>query len=122
MNDMFGLSMMGNYEQRKVANYKEGDLVVDTAAVTDSKDPYETGIKHPFYNNGNWVIVETYETKEQAQKGHDKWVKTMTADKPPEKLVDCSTFFTAELLRKVGVDMSYEKNETKGIKVDWKVK
>lgn len=46
MYEMF--SMIGNYDQRKVARYpEEGDFLVDTAAVTDSEQPYETAVKHP---------------------------------------------------------------------------
>ncbi len=29
---------------------------------------------------GKWVIVEQYEGREHAEKGHDKWVKMMTED------------------------------------------
>lgn len=92
------LSMAGNYEQRKVANYEgEGGLEIDTAAVTDSRKPYETGILHPQYNSGAWVIVELYDTKEEARAGHDKWVKIMTADILPAALRDVSSCEVAEL-------------------------
>lgn len=30
------LDMIGNYEQRAVARFEQGDLLVDTCAVTDS--------------------------------------------------------------------------------------
>lgn len=92
-------SMAGNYEQRKVDNF-EGDngLVVDTVAVTDSRKSYETGILHPAYNGGDWVIVDLYDTKKEAQAGHDKWVAIMTAEKLPEKLVDVSSAEVADLL------------------------
>ena len=78
---MFGfLDMIDNYEKRLVANDKRGDAVIDTVAVTDSDDPFETAVQHPQYNSGGWVIVETYKTKEDSQVGHDKWVKVMSAD------------------------------------------
>ena len=86
--DFFG--MMGNYESRKVDNFKEGKLEIDTAAVTDARDPYETAVKHPKYNRGSWVIVETYRNKEDAIEGHKRWVATMTADTLPEMLRDVS--------------------------------
>ena len=59
-----------NYEERKVANFQKGDLVIDTCAVSDSINPYETGICHPDYNDGDWVIVETYEDPDAAMEGH----------------------------------------------------
>ena len=93
------LDMASNYEQRKVANYtdEEKKITVDTCMVTDSQDPFETGISCPLYNNGEWVIVETYKTREEAQEGHEKWVKKMTGDILPEMLVDVSTASIAKL-------------------------
>ena len=84
------LSMANNYEQRKVANTEINGAVIDTCAVTDSTKPYETGICHPAYNGGRWVIVEEYSSKEEAQAGHDKWVLTFT-DKLPSQLTDVGT-------------------------------
>jgi hypothetical protein len=89
------LSMMGNYEARKVDRFEKGALLVDTALVTDSYDPYETAVAHPAYNNGKWVIVETYKTKEAAQSGHKRWVEIMTADELPKELKDVSTAETS---------------------------
>lgn len=95
MFDFF--SMVGNYEQRAVARFEEGHLIIDTCAVTDSTQPYETGVCHPAYNDGAWVIVELYDTKEEAQVGHDKWIKTMAADELPDSLRDVSSAGIAEL-------------------------
>jgi len=89
MFDFF--NMMFDQEQRRVAHFKKGELIVDTCAVTDSKQPYETGVQHPKYNNGLWVIVEMYNTKKQASAGHKRWVEIMTAKKLPEKIKDVST-------------------------------
>ena len=90
------IDMILNREQRVVARYEKDNLIVDTCLVTDSDQPYETGIRHPDYNEGLWIIVEMYETKEDAQKGHDKWVALMTA-KLPEKLYDVGTSEIAQL-------------------------
>lgn len=84
-------NMMDNYEERKIARYEKDEITIDTAMVTDSDKDYETGIKHPNYNNGKWIITELYDTKEEAKEGHDKWVKIMTTDKLPDKLKDVST-------------------------------
>jgi len=87
-----------NYEGRAVATYKEDGLFVDTCAVSDSDKPFETAVSHPDYNSGKLVVVELYDTKEQAQVGHDKWVHTML-NNPPRQLTDVSTAGAAVLLR-----------------------
>lgn len=45
-------SMADNYEDRKIDNFSEGELSVDTCAITDSEQRYETGISHPQCNSG----------------------------------------------------------------------
>jgi hypothetical protein len=88
---MFGfLGMMDNYEQRKVANTKINETEIDTAMVSDSARPYETGICNPQYNNGNWIIVELYDSKELSKIGHKKWVKLFSDKKLPSHLTDVS--------------------------------
>lgn len=69
------LSMIGNYEQRVVDNFKNDLFTVDTAFVTDRQPPYETAVTHKEFNNGNWIILEWSETKEKAQETHNKWVE-----------------------------------------------
>jgi hypothetical protein len=84
------LGMMGTYEQRVVARYEKDGVTLDTAYVTDYPDmPYETGLQHPDYNGGKWVIVEAYKTKEEAQAGHDKWVALYESGNLPKKIKDC---------------------------------
>ena len=89
--------MFDNYEERAVDHFEEGEIVIDTAAVTDSMQPFETGVCHPNYNNGDWVIVEMYDTKEGAQRGHGKWVKKMTSKKLPTSIKDVSSATIANL-------------------------
>ena len=86
-----------NYDQRVVDRYEEGEVVVDTASVSDGSQPYETGICHPEYNDGDWVIVEAYDTKEEAQEGHIKWVYKMTDKNLPTRLTDCCNAGIAQL-------------------------
>jgi len=88
MLDIFGSGMTENYDQRKVDNTKVGDAVIDTCAITDSAKPYETGIQHPEYNDGHWIIVETYDTEEEARKGHKRWVKAFSGKVLPNELTD----------------------------------
>ncbi len=80
--------MIGTQEERKVARYEVEGLTIDTALVTDSPYPYEIAVFHLSYKRGNWIIVETYDTKEQAAQGHERWVATMTADELPDELRD----------------------------------
>lgn len=82
------LDMAGTQKERAVDRYEVGKLTVDTCAVTDADQPYETAVAHPAYNNGAWVIVEMYDTREAAQQGHKRWVEKMTAKKLPGRLVD----------------------------------
>ena len=95
---MFGfLRMLGNYDERKVEHFEDGDLIVDTCAVPDSVDPFETAVQHPLYNENKWVIVETYSDKEAAIVGHKKWVSIMTGNILPRELKDVSSAEIAKL-------------------------
>lgn len=88
MFDFLGLNMFGTYDQRKVDrnNYDWG--FISTAEVTDGNQPYETAVSHKRYGS-NIIVVESYDTKEQAKIGHEKWVKIMTAEKLPDTLTEC---------------------------------
>jgi hypothetical protein len=98
-NNMFNfMSMMNNHEDRKVDRYNGDDFFVSTVMVTDSRQPFETAVCHPLYNNNDIVIVELYDTKEEAQEGHNKWVEIMTLPKLPPELRDVSSASVAELL------------------------
>lgn len=101
------MDMAGNYKERLVANYtnKNNDRIqVDTAAISDSDQPYETGIIHPGYNDGDWIIVEVYDTIKEAKVGHKRWVKKMTARSLPNQLLDVSTAEIAILFDTFGDD------------------
>ena len=108
MDRMFNfLQDIDNYDDRCIGRYPpEGDFLVDTAAVSDGRLPYETAIKHPEYNDGNMIIVEAYPNKEGAQAGHEKWIKTMITEPLPEVLVDCKN---AELMSLYDEELSYPR-------------
>lgn len=89
--------MLGNYEQRKVNLYRKDSLFISTVKVTDGDKIYETAIAHPEYNKGTLIIVDKYDTIEEAKRGHEKWVITMTSDNLPEKLVDCQNSWISKL-------------------------
>lgn len=91
------LEMSHNYDDRKIGNDYVGKVRVSTAGVPDGTQPYETAVCHPEYDNGEMIIVEAYDTKEQAKKGHPKWIRKMTSKKLPTKLVDCQNSYISKL-------------------------
>uniref|UniRef100_A0A6H1ZRV5 Uncharacterized protein n=1 Tax=viral metagenome TaxID=1070528 RepID=A0A6H1ZRV5_9ZZZZ len=60
-------------------------IVVDTCCPSDT-GIWETGIRREKLE-GIWVIVSQYDSKEEAEKAHKKWVKLMRTD-PTCKLQD----------------------------------
>lgn len=89
------MAMRGNYDDRKVGrdDYEWG--FISTAYVNDGECDYETAVKHEDYDDGNMVIVDKYETKEDAEKGHKKWIETMK--NPPNELVDCANSLVSKM-------------------------
>lgn len=98
------LSMADNYESRKIDRYDGDNFFISTAEVTDTDHPYETAIKHPDYNNNSIVIVEMYDTRQEAEEGHKKWITTMTADDLPKQLCDVSSAWVADFLDEIDGD------------------
>ena len=70
---------------RRPFNTKGKDWVVDTAYTSDT-GYFETGIKSERLNSETWIIVEQYENKKEAEKGHRKWVKYIKTN--PKRLYD----------------------------------
>lgn len=81
-------SMLDNYEQRKVGRLDAEWGYISTAEVNDAEKPYETAVRHREYNDGKLVIVEPYNTREEAEHGHQRWVEVMTANTLPAQLID----------------------------------
>lgn len=52
------------------------DIIVDTVVAYDT-NMWETGI---MVEGKGWVVVEQYENREEAEKGHAKWVKRMKSN------------------------------------------
>lgn len=102
MFDFF--SMADNYEQRKVGRFDADWGFVSTCEVNDADKPYETAVEHPDYNDGEMVIVETYDTRDEAEHGHARWVDTMTAEVLPETLRDNGSAEIAMMLDAVAGD------------------
>ena len=66
---------MSNYKSRKVGRTEVNGIIVSTAYTND--EGYETAI----LDAKNAYPVERYKTKEDAEKGHEKWcieAKTLT--------------------------------------------
>ena len=80
--------------------------VIDTCAVNDASQPFETGIEHPGYNNGKWIIVEQYDSKAEALLGHSRCVEVFKSSLPT-KLVDVSDCGIASLCEMVGGNREY---------------
>ena len=99
-----------SYGVRKVDRYEGKDFFISTAGVPDSTFPYETAVKHPNYNGGSIVIVENYNTIEEAKEGHKRWVGLMTAKVLPEGMVDVGQAGIARL-----ADRAYDNEE-------WRIK
>lgn len=100
---LFGfMDMQGTYDSRKVARYEDGDIIISTAKVTDGSRLYETAVAHPEYNDGKFVIVESYDTREEAKTRHDSWVTRMTSPELPASLVDCENSEIQQLASGLG--------------------
>ena len=67
--------------------YEGNGYTVLTCEVDDAPSPFETSVQHPEYNDEHWIAVETYNRREDAEVGHDKWVRTMK-ESPPDQLVE----------------------------------
>lgn len=103
------IEMDGTYDDRKVGRYDNGGVSVSTARVNDGRKPFETAIRHPYYNSGRWVVVECYDTKEEAEHGHEKWIEVITTEPLPDKLVDCANSMISQLGDVVGLEMEFPK-------------
>lgn len=104
------MSMAYNYEDRKLDRYEKDGVIVDTCLVTDGDKPYETAVLHPQYH-GHFIVVEDYDTTEQAKIGHAKWVKIMTTEPLPEGLSDCCNGFIGQVGQAMGCDFTYPRKQ-----------
>ena len=116
MDDMFdALASLGkvlsqpSYESRKVSLYKTDWGGVSTASVAEGEKPFETAVLHPDYNDDNIVIVEAYDTFEQAVEGHQKWVNIMSTEPLPMELVDCANSKIAKILLRAGKNFTFPR-------------
>jgi hypothetical protein len=106
MFGIFDFLMAAPYEERRIGRLEQGNLVVSTAAVNDSLHPFETAVKHPAFNGGKWIIVETYDDRDSARAGHDKWTDIMTRPELPAQLHDVSTANVVLFAAHHGIDLN----------------
>lgn len=101
---------MFNIENTIVGKFNTDNLFVSTVLAFDS-DVYETAIGSPYYNNGQLIIVETYESYSQAFKGHESWVKVMNREweELPEILKTSHSTFLSVFFELVGGQQTFEK-------------
>lgn len=112
---MFGfLQDVFNYESRVIGRWdnETGTQMVSTARVSDGRQPYETAFMHPEYNDGKMVIVEAYDTEDQAMQGHERWQKVMTAGPLPDDLRDCANADIEALGEALGCDFTFPRKRT----------
>ena len=77
-----------SYEDRLVKNTKQGRYIIDTCYCNDT-EKFETAINK---DNGQWIVVEEYETKELAKNGHKKWVEFTKANPQKAYSIQLETF------------------------------
>ena len=92
------LGMMGNYDNRKIGRFDDNGIIISTALVTDGDFKYETAVGHPDYDAGDFIIVEAYSNRDNAESGHEKWVGIMTSDELPNELRDCQNSSVSQLV------------------------
>lgn len=81
-------------ESRKdVLNTQENGWTVDTCCAFDS-GKWETGIEGPT-TDGNFHIAEQYKDRDEAEKGHEKWVAFMR-ENPNREIPNINVWETME--------------------------
>ncbi len=118
MSNLFGfIQDAGNYKQRTVGRDDYPWGFISTARVSDGAKPFETAIKCDKYvrrhdkRKGLMCIVEAYDTREQAEKGHAIWLKAMTSGTPPHTLVDVCNAEVAQLANEFSDGTDYNTFE-----------
>ena len=51
--------------------------VVSTVEASDGERPYETAIHHPSISGWKWIVVDAYDSWEDASSGHKAWVERL---------------------------------------------
>ena len=104
---MFDFLFAADYSSRVVGRDDFDWGFVSTASVTDGDHPYETAVSSRLYEDedgetDSMIIVEAYDSHEDAEAGHAKWVEIMTSESPPNELIDCENAAIGQLLGAFG--------------------
>lgn len=91
------LNDIGNYESRKVMREDLPEGFVSTCFVSDGKQPFETAISHKEWDNGKLVIVQAYDTMEEAALAHLEWVEKFKNKDFPDEIFDCKNALLTQL-------------------------
>lgn len=91
-----GVFLKDDYEDRLVDNTMGKFGGVDTAMANDTGF-YETAVQNEKYNAGRMIIVEQYETREEAKKGHKEWVKELKSKPDAFRDIFSGEIFKREL-------------------------
>ena len=94
MDDLFdslhsALESLINCMPVRIARYETSSTLVSTILAPDT-NKYETCILDSKYNNGQAIVVQEYETEEEALIGHNNWVLKIR-ETSPEIIVDVSS-------------------------------
>lgn len=76
-----------DYKKRLVARDDKLDpdelpFCLDTVAVNDREWMYETAIQHPKFNDNEWIVIRGYNTKEEAEAGHEELITYYLMNRP----------------------------------------
>jgi hypothetical protein len=97
LQNIYGtLTMNDNYEERKLYNYLDSNMCIDTAIITDKKLKYETALQHDNFREGEWIILEATDKIEESEKIHNKWVEKLKDD----KFTEVTDFYTKEVFKR----------------------
>ena len=74
-SEFFGFMNQRPRYERELKEDTVNGYHIDTCAVDDRSWNYETAIQHEQFRGGEWIVVRGYDSKEEAEAGHDMWVK-----------------------------------------------
>lgn len=78
-SEFFGFMNQRPRYERELKEDTVNGYHIDTRAVDDRSWNYETAIQHEQFRGGEWIVVRGYDSKEEAEAGHDMWAKRAKA-------------------------------------------
>lgn len=91
-SELFGFMNQRPRYERELKEDTVNGYHIDTCAVDDRDWNYETAIQHEQFRGGEWIVVRGYDSKEEAEAGHDMWVKSAKAGFQKQKRKKKSQF------------------------------